>query len=167
MGMEKGARTRLVTGLILLLVLSTGAVLGVALDRSLAAGRLETATGQEEGREGEEGEGRSRGGEGSSRRRSLIVEQVGLSEAQHLQVDSIVSHYRHLLRALEDSVEGEIRRAYLPRYQELLEVTRGEIKDVLEPAQRIMYDSLLVEHDRRMEERRRRRSESDSTEGGR
>ncbi len=167
MGMQKGARTRVVTALILLLVLGTGLVLGMALDRTLAAGTSEAAAEGERGRGGDEGEEREGEGDRNSRRRSLIVEQVGLSDTQLNRVDSIVDHYRDRIRALEDSVEGEIRMAYWPRYQELLEVTRGEIKGVLDERQRAMYDSLLIEHDRRMEERRGRNSETDSTGSGR
>ncbi|MGM0668695.1 MAG: hypothetical protein ACQET1_03195 [Gemmatimonadota bacterium] len=164
MGLKRVTRTRLTTILILLLVLVTGSVLGIAVDRRLEA---RDATGEKvaPGREKDDRQDRppdAREGPSENRRR-LIVEQVSLSEAQHLRVDSIVSHYRQRMRELERELEDELRRAYLPRYRELLEGTREEIKGVLTPAQRMEYDSLLVEYDRRREERRNRDSHSDSS----
>ena len=153
--MEKGTRTRITTILILLLVLATGSVLGVAVDRRLVAGNPGPDTGeagwdQRGGREaGTEGERR-----GNLRR--TIVEQVGLSPEQRVRVDSIVAHYRQRMHELEEELEDELRRAYLPRYRELVQGTREEIKAILTSDQRVQYDSLLVEWDQRMEERRNR-----------
>ena len=165
MSMEKGTRTRLATILILFLVLATGSVLGIAVDR-----RLE-ARGSSGGEVAPEGEGRrSRGGDSvsegegrsSSNRSSLLVERVGLSEVQRTQVDSIVSEYRRQMRALHDEIEDEIRQAYQPRFRELLAEVRDELRAVLTTDQRTAYDSLLVEYDRRHEERRSQDSISDS-----
>lgn len=163
MDMGQSTRARLTTILLLLLVLATGSVLGIAVDRRLEA-RAATAEEsdpkrEEGGRKEDSPEARERSSES---RRRLIVEQVGLSETQHLKVDSIVSHYRQRMRELEKELEDELRRAYLPRYRELLEGTREEIKSVLTPAQRLEYDSLLMEYDRRREERHDRESRSDS-----
>jgi Spy/CpxP family protein refolding chaperone len=165
MSMEQGARTRLTTSLILLLVLATGSVLGVAIDRRLesrAAGGEDASGKAEARRSGEEqGEGERDPGASSSRRR-LIVEQVGLTEAQKAKVDSIVVHYRQEMRDLEEELHAELQEAYMPRYRGLLKETREEIKGVLTPEQRMAYDSLLVEHDQRREQRRTRDSISDS-----
>ena len=87
---------------------------------------------------------------------------MGLSPEQKAQVDSIVAHYRQEMRALQDELQAELRQAYTPRYRGLLEETREEIKSVLTPDQRMEYDSLLVEHDRRRDQRRDRDSISDS-----
>jgi len=165
MSMEKGTRTRLATALILFLVLTTGSVLGIAVDRRLEA---RGASGGEVAPE-EDGR-RSRGtrsaGEGedssSGSRSSLLVEQVGLSQDQQAQVDSIVAHYRQKMRELQDELQDELRQAYQPRYRGLLEETRQDLRAVLTPDQQMAYDSLLVEHDRRREERRRQDSISDS-----
>ena len=153
MSMEQGTRTRLATILILFLILATGAVLGIALDRRIEA-RSPSAS---EASPQDEAEG-----EESPRRRSLIVEQVGLSPEQKAKVDSIVAHYRQEMRDLQDELQAELQQAYTPRYRGLLEETREEIKGVLTPDQRMEYDSLLVEHDRRRDERRDRDSISDS-----
>lgn len=156
MSMEKGTRTRLTTALILFLVLVSGSVLGVAVDRSLEArGAASGARGWGAEARRSDGERRERGEEGgdASRRRSLIVEQVGLSEGQKARVDSIVGHYRQRMRELQEEVQAELQAAYTPRYRELLEETRWEIKGVLTVGQQAVYDSLLVEHDRRREQR--------------
>lgn len=163
MSLEKATRTRLATVLILLLVLLTGSVLGIALDR-----RLESrAVASEGGPSGEAtaGERTGRGGEAatpSPGRRRLIVEQVGLTDVQKTRVDSIVSHYRQQMRDLQEELQKELETAYTPRYRSLLEETRSEIKGVLTSEQRLVYDSLLAEHDRRRAERRARDSISDS-----
>jgi len=163
MDMEQGTRARLTTVLILLLVLATGSVLGVAVDRVLKA---RNAVAEEVGPNSPDEEERpdSERREGSSEnRRRLIVESVGLTDRQKIQVDSIVSHYRHRMRELQGEMEEEVRRAYFPRYRELMENTREEIKGVLTPAQQVEYDSLLADYDRhRREERSNRTSGSDS-----
>jgi hypothetical protein len=169
MSMEKGTRTRLATILILFLVLATGSVLGIAVDRRLEARGSSEVEVSPEGsgqRSGGEEDDTTSGARSSSNRSSLIVEQVGLSEAQHAQVDSIVSEYRRQMRSLhaevEEEVEAEIRQAYQPRYRVLLSEVRDEVRAVLTEDQRMAYDSLLVEYDRRREERRSQDSISDS-----
>jgi hypothetical protein len=71
-------------------------------------------------------------------------------------VDSIVGQFRTSLRALH----RELGDAYETRSGEILMDTRNEIMAVLNQEQRVAYDSLLAEADRRREERRR-----DSTSG--
>jgi Spy/CpxP family protein refolding chaperone len=165
MSLEKATRTRLAAVLILLLVLLTGSVIGIAVDR-----RLESRVAASEGGWRDEAipdEGmRSPGEEGgqSTGRRRLIVEQVGLTDVQKTRVDSIVTHYRRQMRELQEELRKELETAYTPRYRSLLEVTRNEIKALLTSEQRIVYDSLLAEHDRRRAERRARDSVPDSGE---
>jgi hypothetical protein len=161
MSLEKGTRTRLTTLVILVLVLVTGSVLGIAVDRRLDA-RSATGDARWRGSSGR-GAGVDRTGaeqesEGTRRQRKLLVEQVGLTDVQKEQVDSIVAHYRGERDALQARLEADLREAYMPRYRELLQETREEIKSVLSPDQRTAYESLLVEHDRRREERRNRDS---------
>lgn len=168
MTMEPGTRTRLATVLILFLVLVTGSVLGVAVDRSLGARPVPGAAregGSSEPAGAEDGRTEAREGDQAPSRRRLIVEEVGLTEAQKSQVDSIVAHYRQQMRELQDELQADLQAAYMPRYRGLLAETREEIKGVLNPGQRLMYDSLLVEHDRRREERRARDSVSGAGSG--
>ena len=155
MTIEPQARTHLVTALLLLLVLSSGFALGVAVDRRLAApGTAEggevsaAATGEEGGRRDSEARAR---GDSTSRGRSLLVERVGLSGAQKAQVDSIVGFYRHEMRSLH----VEFDQAYNSRYREILGETREDIRAVLTEQQRMDYDSILAEADNRREQRRR------------
>ena len=161
MTLERSTRARITTALVLFLVLAAGIVLGVALDRRLEA-RDVIGEDLRRPRGRPDMEGRSRGfdprsrdssqfhnpyqpGESSQRRSSLIVEQVGLSEAQKEQVDSIVVYYRAQMRSLHD----EFDEAYMTRYREIMQMTRDEIKAILTAEQRMAYDSLLVERDRR------------------
>jgi Spy/CpxP family protein refolding chaperone len=132
--MEKDARTRLVSALVLAVVFATGAVLGLAVDRSLQAGPVQG------------------GGDetvGERERRRPMYEQVGPSERQMVAIDSIVDEHRNKMKALH----AEFRSAYNPRYQALVEETRQAIKGVLTPDQAVAYDSLLAERDRRRAER--------------
>lgn len=164
MTLERSTQARLTTALVLLLVLGAGVVLGLALGRWMASSR---AVGQEtvEAREDPELDSpprgrdlRSRGptrgspepGDSARRRPPLIVDQVGLSEAQKNQVDSIVGHFRDRMKALHD----EFDEVYSTRYREITQATRDEIRGVLTPEQRTAYDSLLVEWDERRRERR-------------
>jgi hypothetical protein len=161
MRMERSTRTRLATILILFLVLVTGSVLGIAEERQLearAVGRRGDWRGSGEARAGETRSGAERQGDEPSGRGRLIVEQVGLTEAQKAQVDSIVAHYRREMRDLQEELQTELQEAYTPRYRGLIEETRVEIKSILTPQQITVYDSLLAEHDQRRGERRTRDS---------
>jgi hypothetical protein len=154
MTMERSTRTRLTTGLILVMVLATGLALGMAVGPRVLSS---SPAGDVEGRRS--GEDRTeRGREGPQRRRPLVVEQVGLSEEQKTLVDSIVSHQMDRMRALQE----EFDRAYMPRYGAIIGETREAIRQVLTLEQRTAYDSLLAEHDRRRQGRRAQDSISDS-----
>jgi Spy/CpxP family protein refolding chaperone len=164
--MERSARTRLVSALLLFLVLATGFVLGVAVDRQLQAqgeeSETESSAASSEGERGERGsEDRSRRGS-SGRGRSLIVEQVGLSADQKEQVDSIVARFRTEMRDLH----REIDEAYSAQYRVVLVRTRDEIRAVLTPEQRAEYDRLLQEEDQRRETRRRDSSSNSDHQRG-
>jgi hypothetical protein len=155
MTLERSAKARLMTVFVLLLVLAAGVVLGVALERRLEAKAMtvESLRNQEPGREGVDRERRplDRTRDSTPRRSSLLVEQVGLSEGQKEKVDSIVVYFRGHMRALHEEFDA----AYMSRYTEILEMTRNAIRAVLDDAQRAAYDSLLVEFDARMQQRRR------------
>ncbi|MDE0358461.1 MAG: hypothetical protein OXN92_12130 [Gammaproteobacteria bacterium] len=97
-----------------------------------------------------------RGGE--TRRRGLIVERVGLSAEQQVQVDSIVGQSRTMMR--------QLRADYRTGYGELIESTRSSIRAVLTPEQAAEYDALLNDFDRRRDledERDRERSRSEAS----
>ncbi len=174
MTLERSTRARLTTALVLFLVLGSGVVWGVALDRRLGArGVIGEEARSPEGRPGMSGRSRgfdSRSG-GSSRDPSqarnpsqrgpsLIVEQVGLSEVQKEQVDSIVGYYRAQMRSLHD----EFDETYMNRFGELNRMVREEVRAILTVEQRTTYDSLQAEWERRRQDRRQ---DSVSNTGGR
>ncbi len=146
--MERSMRARIVSVGILVLVLVAGFLMGVAWARSGAGGSGEPAAAAARGgtRSGQE---RTEGRRGGSRR-SLLVEQVGLSEEQKQTVDSIVDFYRSRMRALHEEFNSE----YTPRYRRIVEEARESIRKILTPEQRVQYDSILAERDRRRESRR-------------
>ena len=126
-----------------------------------AAGRQGEWRGSGQARAGETRTGGERQGDEPSGRGRLIVEQVGLTEAQKAQVDSIVAYYRREMRNLQDELQTELQATYATRSRGLIEETRVEIKRILTPQQRTVYDSLLVQHDQRRGERRTRDSISE------
>lgn len=143
--MERMLRTRLVTGVVLAAVFGAGVLLGLALDRSLAAppaGEMVRADG---------GQGTADQG-----RRHPLYEQVGTSAEQKVRIDSIVGNYRSAMKALH----AEFRAAYNPRYEALVAETRTAIKGVLTPEQVQKYDSVVAEY----EQRRGGRSSRDDRE---
>ena len=171
MALERGTRAKVTAAIVLSLVLGSGVVLGVALDRRLEARNV---AGEEsmrpdrrpgvdsrsrgfDPRSRDSSRGPSQGRDSSQRRPSLIVEEVGLSEAQRAQADSIYWHYGGQMQALHE----EFDEAYSPRYREIVAQSREDMLGILTAEQRVVYDSLLVERERRREERR-----SDSIEGG-
>lgn len=160
MGLDRGTRARLVTVLVLFLVLSSGFALGIATDRQL---RGRTLTGQDSvgSIERERGEGERRRDaslpDSVRGRRPLLVEQVGLSDEQKVRVDSIVAFYRVKMNELHESTN----EAYWAGYREILGDTRSAMRAVLSESQRQAYDSLLVEFDRRRDDRRQRDSLQD------
>jgi len=165
MSLDRSTRARLTTAFVLLLVLASGVVLGMALDRQLEArGVRGEESWRPQGRSG--GEGRARGFDSwggdslrdsaqsrdpAQRRPSLMVEQVGLSDEQREKVDSIIQYYRGQMRTLHT----EFNESYTTHFNEITQKTRDEIKAILTVEQQVAYDSLLVEWDRRRESRSR------------
>jgi hypothetical protein len=78
------------------------------------------------------------------------VEQVGLSEGQLQQVDSIMRYYRDQMRALHE----EFDEAYSSRYRELQAASREAVRGVLTTEQVVVYDSIRGEWRQRWEESR-------------
>jgi hypothetical protein len=162
MTLKKGTRTRLATASVLVLVLASGVVLGLALDHQM---EVRNASNQGFSRSRPPG-GADRGGRGatdsswdsarassrgsSERGSSLLVEQVGLSEVQSEQMDSIMRFYRGQMRSLHE----EFNDAYNSRYMEIQSASREAVRGVLTVDQLEVYDSIRGEWQRRMEERR-------------
>ena len=148
--------TRAAAGGVLFVTLVAGFLLGLVWSRTSSAQAEPTAPTAVAAEEADE----DRGGE--TRRRGLIVERVGLSAEQKVQVDSIMGLSRTMMR--------ELRADYRTGYGELIESTRSSIKAVLTPEQAAEYDALLTDFDRRREmddERERGRSRSEARDGER
>ncbi len=124
-------------------VFASGLLIGAALDRTDRGGdRTPEETSREDG--GERGP------------RPLIVDQVGLSEAQEFLIDSIIDVAGIQLRARQDYHEEEYRR----ERRELVAQIREDIISVLTPEQGRQYRELLAARDSaRAESRRRQESE--------
>ena len=150
--------TRAAAGGVLFVTLVAGFLLGLVWSRTSSAQAepgAPTAPAAVAAEEADE----DRGGE--TRRRGLIVERVGLSAEQQVQVDSIVGQSRTMMR--------QFRADYRTGYGELIESTRSSIRAVLTPEQAAEYDALLNDFDRRREledERERGRSRSDARDRG-
>jgi len=153
--MRGDTKTRLVSLGVLLVVLSAGFALGVAWERSGSELPVVEAAERDAREDNEGGEGAVREGERKerSKERRLIVDRVGLEAGQEARIDSIVQAHRKRMKALQK----EFRAEYNPRYWALVEETRDAIREELTPAQRRTYDSLLVEWDRRRDEKDRER----------
>lgn len=137
--MERTARARLQTALILAVVFGSGMLLGFAADRRLESDQADPdQVAEDVGRE----------------RRGPMYEQVGPDEEQRILIDSIVKDYRDAMKALH----AEFRAAYNPRYDALVRETREAIKGVLTPEQRAAYDSLIAEREKDRAERGARES---------
>lgn len=158
--MERELRTRLGSVGILLVVLASGVVLGVAWERRGASVGAEAA--ESEVRGGDEDEDRDRRGDDDRRDRRRIVDRVELRPVQEDRVDSIVEIHKERMKALQ----REFREEYNPRYWSLVQETREAIRTVLDADQEARYDSLLAEHDRkrRDDDRQKRRDEDDPRE---
>ena len=143
--------THAAAGGVLLLTLAAGFLLGLVWSQRSPEQSEPTTSTAVAAEEADEDRGRE------TRRRGLIVERVGLSAEQQVQVDSVVGHARGMMR--------QLRADYRTGYGELIESTRSSIKAVLTTEQAAEYDALLTDFDRRREmdeERERERPQSDT-----
>jgi Spy/CpxP family protein refolding chaperone len=105
-----------------------------------------------------------------ARRRTPMYEQVGLTDAQRVEIDSIVVHYRSDLRELQAHYR-ELYDAQRVEYGErrgiLIDSVRQAIKSVMGPEQRAQYDSLLAASDERQRARREERERAEGNDEGR
>ena len=141
MTLERGTRARLTTAIGPFPGLGAGVVLGVALDRQLEArGSWRGGIQSPDGRRGtdlaqgfrfpasrDSSRGPSEPRDSTQRRPPMIMDQVGLSEAQKEKVDSIVGFYRGQMRALHD----EFDEAYTTRYREIRAAEPEEMLGIL------------------------------------
>lgn len=152
-------RARLVSVVVLAVVFASGIVVGFAWDRRLdaaeAAAELERRTERADSARSRAGQGdRADGGE--ERRRQYMWERVEPTEAQRVELDSIMQVYREASR----DFHRESRRAYDEGMRALVLQTREAIKSVLDPAQAARYDSLAAARDDR-----NRRDDDDDGDG--
>jgi len=148
--MKTHARATFTSAVVLAAVFFAGALVGRAWDRDAEAADVAV-------RDSVSGETTDR-----EQRRTPMYEQVGLSDAQRVVIDSIVVHYRSDVRELQRSSREAYEREYMVR----VEAVREAIKEVMTPAQRAAYDSLLTASDRRREERRQERETEEGASGG-
>ena len=127
--------TRAAAGGVLFLTLAAGFILGLVWSRRSPEQTGPTTSTAVAAEEADEDRGRE------TRRRGLIVERVGLSAEQKVQVDSVMGHARGMMRRM--------RADYRTGYGELIESTRSSIKAVLTAEQAAEYDALLTDFDRR------------------
>ncbi|MBI4521249.1 MAG: hypothetical protein HY701_10455 [Gemmatimonadetes bacterium] len=131
------SRTRLATASILAIVFGAGGMVGAAVyslvvpsQRADAADvRMAPAT---------------QPAESTAVPRTRIVDQVGLTRDQKWVVDSIVEFRR------ENA--SQLWREWRATFDALSDSTRAEIQKILTPEQRVLYDSLRRERDRRRNE---------------
>lgn len=150
--MNEATRTRAATLALLLLVFGVGVLAGVAGDRLLAGDSTELLAGPAEAvsepradgeRRAEAGDDTARGEdeEGEERRGRALIHRVDLTDYQRVTVDSVLAYYRRHVRELTDT--------YNDAYWTAVEQTRDALRNILDEEQRIRYDSLLAENDRR------------------
>lgn len=127
-------RAKMVAGIALVLLFGSGIVVGLAWDQTASVSPSGEVRADEQS-------GRERG------RRRLIVDNVGLSTVQKVEVDSLVVFHRQRMSDLD--------KEFQPRYRAVIADLREEIKQVLTDDQRMTYEVLLAERDARRAERRR------------
>jgi hypothetical protein len=140
--MASGMTARLATLVIFLVVFGAGLAVGVAVDRKVASAAdapVPSVVGEGESREaaGDEDEGE----EDPPRERRMLIERVGLTPDQKLQVDSIV--------AVMGGRMSDLQKDYRRQYWAVVDSSRASLKQILTMEQAVMYDSLLAESDRR------------------
>lgn len=131
---------------LLVAVFLVGGVAGVAVDRTLFVDR-EVSSDQ----------GRRPGDRGDRRRSYLdwLAAELQLSEQQKTEVQAILERHREQV----SEVWGEMR----PKYEELQEQARAEIRSLLSEEQMAAYDALL-ERQREREQRNQPRRRDDNRE---
>ena len=144
--MQRGARTKLVAGLLLAAVFGSGLLLGYAADRHLTV--------DSGSKPDEQASAQSVPGPQQQRqRRPLVYEQLNPSPEQTAVIDSILRVHRERMNKL-DREYREARHHYQANYDSVVQETREAIADVFPPDVAEEYRRLLAEYDRRREAER-------------
>jgi hypothetical protein len=168
--MEKRQRTRLLSAGVLVVVFASGALVGMAVQRSRAPlAPIAEAPPAGEATPRPETPGGTAGSRGRGAQRPRIYRQV-LSPDQIVVADSIVQ----AIESRRDEIERDFRRdmdsiftasarpqLYRQDREALTVQLRAEIRGLMNPEQLTLYDSLLAEDDAR------RRAEREAREQGR
>lgn len=133
------SRTRLTTVALLLIVFSTGVLIGFAIDieETTELVRADSVAAEEGDADA------AASGEGTRRRR--IYDQVEPNESQLRVIDSIVAVHRERTNALDEEMRGQLSAGF----RSILLETREAIKGFLSQEQAIEYQRLLDENDAR------------------
>lgn len=160
--MEKSARTRVLTVVVLIAVLGAGVVLGMALRPSGPAAVAGTASAAQ----ASDSAGR--------RHRPPIYMQLNPTPEQKEKLDSLLQKNREAMRALTKEFHQEFDpryealrkevydQKYRPRYDSLIADTRAAMRKVLTPGQAEEWDSLIAREDSMRASGDRRRGERGS-----
>ncbi|TVP50023.1 MAG: hypothetical protein EA350_01160 [Gemmatimonadales bacterium] len=125
----------------LLLIFGVGVLAGIAGDRFAQRQSSDLMAGEPEAGSEAAAGADTASEEASSSRDRWIIHRVDLSPDQRMVVDSVLGFYRAQVRGLTDD--------YNDAYWSAVESTRDELREILREEQRLKYDSLLVENDRR------------------
>lgn len=142
--MEQGARTRLVTALILAVVFGSGVLLGLAADSQLhAEAAVPPSTAVATPEEAEEAAPAEEAGseETAPTERRYTYQRVGPNEEQLARIEVIVAEWR----ADREAFDSESRERWEAVRREMVLETREKIKAVLTPEQAAEYQRLLDE----------------------
>jgi Spy/CpxP family protein refolding chaperone len=173
--MERSARTRLSTALVLAVVFGAGIVLGLAWQHGRTPAQATVAR-ADSSRMSQSSDSAGR------RRRQQFYGELEATEAQQVRLDSILKQDHDSMRVLtrdfhqdydpvSDSLRHQYEQKYMPRYHAIVNRTRTAIRAVLTPDQLPKYDSLLAKwnHDdsvRAQSSRGRRRGDHGGDRGG-
>lgn len=133
-------RARLVSVVVLAVVFASGILVGFAVDRRLDAAEAERIA---ETRLTADRDSPLEDEPRSDEPRRYLFERVDPTEAQRVQIDSIVAAYQS---DVENFHQGS-RRSYDDGMRVLVLETREAIKGVLDPDQAARYDSLAAARD--------------------
>jgi Spy/CpxP family protein refolding chaperone len=141
--MDHGARTRLLTAVVLAVVFSSGVLLGYAADSNPLVPEPGVATAAEA-----DGE-RTR----EPRTRRYVYERLDRTPDQDAAIEEIIRSHRHLMNQLHRDFDGA-QAAYSADFNALVVETREAIALVFPPDQQAEYRNLLAEFYQRRDEDR-------------
>ena len=140
---KPGARTKVVTAVVLALVFGSGVLLGYAADRTAVTASVAAAPAEAQAEAGSAG-----AEDGERRRRPPIYEKMNPTRAQSAVMDSIMLVHRERMNRLH--AEFRVARdVYETSFDALVLETREAIAAVFPPEKAEEYRRLLAERDRR------------------